>query len=410
MDDKQLFLAALGLSEPWFISSISFDKDKKRLDIEVDFKRGASFSHPLHAGSFKAYDTVRKSWRHLNFFQHECFLTCRTPRIRLETGEVLQVDPPFAGRSQGFTLLFEALLLQLLQAMPVLQVAEIVGESDDKLWRMLERYVEKARKEEDYSQVEAVGVDETSRRRGHDYITLFVDLKEKKTLFIASGKDMKTFEEFLQDFEAHGGHRKNIHRLSMDMSPAFIGAAKAYLPEAAVTFDRFHLLKFLNRAVDEVRREEVLKEPLLKKARYVLLKNKQNLTKGQKEHRRLLELKGFRLKSFRAMRMREAFQEAYKETGPVEFEEALYSWYWWATHSRIEPMRQVAKTIMAHWKGVLNWIKHKDNNGILEGLNSLIQAAKARARGYRTVKNLKIIAYLLTAKLDFSKVNPCTIT
>lgn len=410
MEPKQLFGMALGLSEPWYIDSLTFSQEQKRLDIHIDFRRGATFPLAGYPGNHKAYDTVEKTWRHLNFFQHECFMHCRTPRVKLDSGEVLLADPPWAGKSVGFTLLFEALLMQLLAAMPVAVVSKIVGESDDKLWRMLDRYVEQARLQEDFSKVKAVGMDETSRRKGHDYITLFVDLEEKRTLFIAQGKDAATVPSFLLDLQAHGGAAERIERLSMDMSPAFISAAKANLPKATVTFDRFHIMKLINAAVDDVRREEVKTEPLLRKARYVLLKNEKNLTEKQRAHRAVLEQKGFRLKSYRAMRMREYFQEAYKAESAERFEKHLYKWYWWASHSQIGPMKEVAKTIRSHWQGVLNWIKHRDSNGILEGLNSLVQAAKAKARGYRTLKNLKIVAYLVTAKLNFSKLNPAIVT
>lgn len=410
MDPKQLFGMALGITEPWYITTLTFSKEQKRLDIQIDFRRGAAFPLAGHEGLHKVHDTVEKTWRHLNFFQHECFLHCRTPRVKLDSGQVLLANPPWAGKSVGFTLLFEALLLQLLTHMPVAEVSRIVGESDDKLWRMLERYVDLARLELDFSDVKAVGLDETSRRKGHDYITLFVDLEARRTMYVAEGKDAGTLPCFLMDFMAHGGKPEQIERLSMDMSPAFISAAERNLPKAEITFDRFHIMKLINEAVDEVRREEVKTEPLLRKARYVLLKNQENLSESQRAHREVLEQKGFRLKSYRAMRMREYFQEAYRQETAESFREHLYSWYWWASHSRIRPMVEVAKTIRNHWLGILNWVKNKDNNGILEGLNSLVQAAKSKARGYRTLKNLKLIAYLVTAKLDFSKVNPAVVT
>jgi transposase len=367
MEQKQLFGLALGLSEPWFIDSLTFSQEQKRLDIHVDFRRGATFPLPGHAGNYKAYDTVEKTWRHLNFFQHECYLHCRTPRVQLESGQVLLVDPPFAGKGTGFTLLFEALLMQLLSAMPVATVSRLVGESDDKLWRLLERYVELARLQEDFSCVKAVGLDETSRRKGHDYITLFVDLEKRRTLYIAEGKDAATVPSFLLDLESHGGRAGNIKRLSMDMSPAFISAAEKNLPQAQITFDRFHVMKLINDAVDEVRRAEVAEEPLLRKARYVLLKNRENLSEKQRAHREVLDQKGFRLKSYRAMRMREYFQEAYKETTFEGFREHLYKWYWWASHSRIQPMMNVARTIRKNWLGVLAWVKNRDSNGIWRG-------------------------------------------
>jgi hypothetical protein len=93
-----------------------------------------------------------------------------------------------------------------------------------------------------------------------------------------------------------------------------------------------------------------------------------------------------------------------KEMTQEGFEKALKKWYFWATHSRIEEIKEAAKTVKRHWFGVLRWYVSRINNGILEGLNSLVQAAKAKARGYRTFKNLKTIIYMLTGKLDYTKV------
>ena len=110
------------------------------------------------------------------------------------------------------------------------------------------------------------------------------------------------------------------------------------------------------------------------------------------------------LKTVRAYHIRENFQDVYKELTKENFERALGKWYCWAMHSRIEPMKKAAKTIKRHWAGVTRWYDSKVNNGILEGLNRLVQAAKAKARWYRTVKNLKIIIYMLTGKLNYAKV------
>jgi transposase len=405
MDSNVLFEAALSLESPWFIQELKFSKENKQLDIYIDFKKGSKFSIEGLGTGLKVHDTVDKKWRHLNFFQHECFLHCRTPRVITQDQKVHLVSPPWEGKSTGFTLLFEAFLLQMCQYMPVSNVSDITNVNDDKLWRMLERYVNLARKEKDFSEVTAVGIDETSRRKGHDYISLFVDLDKKKTMFITEGKDSKTVKTFVEDFALHGGSTKNVTHTSIDMSPAFISGVGEYLPDSEITFDKFHIMKIINKAVGNVRREEAKTESVLEKSRYAVLKNEKNLTKTQKEKRNEIELKGWLLKTYRAMRMREVFQEIYKARSFSAFKKQLNKWYWWVSHSQLEPMKEAARTIKNHWDGIISWWNGKYNNGILEGLNSLIQAAKSKARGYRTVKNLKIISYIITGDLDFKKVN-----
>ena len=191
--------------------------------------------------------------------------------------------------------------------------------------------------------------------------------------------------------------------MSCDMSPAFIKGVRDRLPNAEITFDKFHILKIINEAVDSVRRAEAKTNPLLKGARYCFLKNSQNLTKDQKAKKESLsELK---LKSMRALQIRETFQEIYKANTFEEFKLLLNKWYFWATHSKLKPIVKAAKTIKKHWDGILEWKKSQINNGILEGLNSIIQAAKRKARGYK-FEHFKVIALLLTGKLNLKAINP----
>ena len=189
------------------------------------------------------------------------------------------------------------------------------------------------------------------------------------------------------------------------MSLAFIKGVKENLPNATITFDKFHILKLINEAVDEVRREEVKQNPLLKGKRYIFLKNSNNLSKKQHNQLESLSLSKLNLKSIRALHIREAFQAIYTATTECEFEILIKKWYFWATHSKLEPIKKAAKTIKKHWDGVIAWKKSQINNGILEGLNSLIQAAKAKSRGFRTFKNFRVIAFLLTGKLNFGILN-----
>ena len=288
--------------------------------------------------------------------------------------------------------------------MPVHNVSQLTGVSDHKIWRVLDTYIGLAKKDENFSEVTAVGMDETSIAKGHDYISLFVDLKIRKTLHISDGKDNQTVVDFVKALEAKQGDRNSIQQVSCDMSPAFIKGVKENLPEAEITFDKFHVMKLINEAVDKVRREEAKTTPLLKGTRYIFLKNAANLTVKQQATREALSLSKLNLKSVRAMHIRETFQQIYVAETLEQFESLLNSWYYWATHSQLPSIIKVAKTIKNHWDGIISWKESQINNGILEGLNSVLQAAKRKARGYKK-DHFKVIAYLLTGKLDFSKVN-----
>lgn len=402
---ESIFEKALGVEEPWFIETTTFDADKKRLDIRINFKRGWRF--PLEEGgtACPVHDTEEKAWRHLNFFQHECYLHVRVPRVRTDDDRVITVLPPWAGRMLGCTLLFEALLLELCRNMPVHQVARLTGVSDDKLWRMLDLYVEAARFDEDCSELRVVGLDETSVAKGHEYITLFVAMNERKTLHIADGKGSETVKDFAGYLTEHNGKPDQIEAVSCDMSPAFIKGVNENLPNAEITFDKFHILKIINEAVDEVRREEAKTNPLLKKTRYIFLKNETSLTDKQRAKKEELKLADLNLKSMEALRLRETFQQIYHADTETTFTGLLQEWLDWVLNCGLPARRKAAQTVQQHLSGIANWMRSKINNGILEGLNSIIQAAKRKARGYGK-KHFATMAFLLTGKLDLHKVNP----
>lgn len=403
---NQIFEQALGLESPWYIKGVEFSKENKRLDINIDFTRGSTFKYE-NQGQFKAYDTVQKSWRHLNFFEHECYLNCRVPRVKIDDGKVKRIKTPWEGVNSGFTLLFEALVLQMTSCMPVQNVADIINEDDEKIWRVLHKYVDRSREDIDMFEVTTIGVDETSKAKNHNYVTVFVDMDERKTLYVTEGKDNSTVIDFVKDLEEHNGNADNITGVSADMSPAFIKGITENLENAEITFDRFHVMKLVSGAVDKVRIEEAKTNPLLYKTKYIFLKNRENLSENQEELlTKTLELKKHNLKTVRALHLRENFQAIYQAPSKREFIRLLKEWYSWARHSRLEPMKKAALSIKAHWDGIVNWFDSRLNNGILEGMNSVIQAAKRKARGYRTTKNYKTIIYLLTAGLDFTKINP----
>ena len=349
----------------------------------------------------KAYDTETLTWRHLNFFQHQTYLHARTPRVQCSRCGVHRIAVSWARPDSGFTLLFEAFVLQLAKAMPLLAIARLVGEHDTLLWRIVNHYVDLARSKADHSQVTQVGIDETAARRGHNYVSLFVDMQARKVLFVTPGKDSATVAAFAEDLQAHQGDPGAITEVSIDMSPAFTKGVTAQLPNASITFDKFHVTKMVNEAVDEVRRLERKDHPELSGSRYIWLKNPDNLTANQRTKLADLDLPNCHLKTARAYQIRLAFQDLYSQP-PDQVEAFLDKWYFWATHSQIQPIVDVAKSIRLHQAGILRWFTSKINNGILEGINSLVQAAKAKARGYRSNRNFASIIYLIAGKLDLS--------
>ncbi len=404
MDTNALFTMALGLKSPWEVRTLDFNANERRLDILVDFERGASFPCPTCGQPSKVHDTEEKTWRHLDFFQHAAYLTARVPRCKCDEHGVKQVAVPWAREGSGFTLLFEALIMTLVQGMPVAAAARLVGEHDTRIWRILHHHVDEARSQKDMSSVTQLGMDETASRRGQNYITLFMDMATRSLLFATEGRDAATVAAFKADLLAHGGKAENIEEACMDMHQAFIKGVQAAFPNAHLTFDRFHVMKMANEAVDQVRRQEAKDHPELKRTRYCWLKNPSNLTSHQRE--RIQDLKCSNLQTAEAYRMKLTLQDFYEQSNPLAAGQFLEEWCEMATESGLPPFVKFAQTLRDHAAGVLRWFVKGLTNGILEGINSLIQAAKAKARGYRTVRNIVAIAYLIAGKLRFDGLAP----
>ena len=400
MDANELFKTALGLQPPWEVASLEFDLGKRRLDIRVDFQRGSFFPCPVCGKSSKAHDTEERTWRHMNFFEHAAYLTARVPRCNCNEHGIKTVDVPWARKGSGFTLMFEGLIMILVREMTVNAVARLVGEHDTRIWRVLNHHVDESRAKQDYSKVQTIAVDEKSYRRGHRYITFVMDLDLRRLLFGTVGRDGDTLAAFVEDLKAHGGAAEQILDVCSDLSPAFIKGIRGNLPKAEITFDRFHLMKLMNEALDAVRREESHSTPGLKKTRYHWLKNPGDLTQSQKK--RLQELKAMNLQTVEAYQMKLLFQDFFEQSNPRAARLFLFDWCALAHASELKPLIKLADTLQSHSKGILNWFRSRITNGLIEGMNSLIQAAIAKARGYRNPKNLITIAYLIAGKLDFN--------
>jgi transposase len=399
MRDIDLFQLALGLVPPWMVADAKFDADKKRLDIEIDFKTGGRFACPeCGKADCPVHDTVKKSWRHLNFFQHEAFLHARVARIECPEHGVRLVDVPWARPGSGFTLLFEAFVMTLVKDMPVAAVARLVGEHDTRLWRVIQYYVDTAVARMDLCEIRRVAIDETAAKRGQDYISLFVDIDARKVVYVTEGNDAKTVARFADHVDDHNSDASRIKEVCIDMSSAYIKGVTENLTEAEITFDKFHAVKLVNDAVDQVRRAERRERPELKHSRFLWLKNEGRLTVAQ--YATLDALTRLNLKTARAYRIRLAFQEIFDQPSHDWGELILDRWHSWAIRSRLEPIKKVARTVQRYRDGILRWFDSKIANGLIEGINSLVQAAKAKARGYRSLRNLIAITYLIAGKID----------
>jgi transposase len=403
MNSTQIFEMALGLQKPWFVKDIkmglSESKTHGQIDIYLDFEQGFKFKD-IAGNELKTHDTVERTWQHLNFFQHTCYLHARLPRVVSSEGKVVNVEVPWARAGSGFTLLFEAFSMLLIESeMPVNKAADIMGVYAQRLWTIFNYWIKKAFKTDDQCETETIGIDETSTKKGHNYVTVAVDMEQRRVIYATPGKGADCIVKLKGHLEEKGAPKEQIKQACIDMSPAFISGIMDNFPNAEITFDKFHTVKIINEAMDRVRKLERVEFEMLKGHKYTFLKQDKDLNANAKEAKYgLLKLYPVIADAYR---LKELFNEFW---GFKTIEEAggfLAFWCDLVEESGIQPFKKAAKTLLAHWTGIVNYAKSRLTNGILEGINSKIQLAKKRARGYRNIYNFINMIYFIAGKLKF---------
>jgi len=407
MEAGDVFALGLGLRAPWKLAGQRLDIEKRphELHLDVVAGRGALFPCSECGRTCKAHDFADFTWQHLNFFQHHCFITARVPRVDCPDHGVRRAAVPWARPGSRFTLLFEQAALVLVREMPVLAAARFIGITDQRLWRIVAHYVGRAVAALDLRSVRAVGLDETASKRGHNYVTVFIDMdrRDKPVIFVTAGKGKACVAAFRAFLLSHGGEPTRVAEVVCDMSPAFLAALGESFPQAAVTVDWFHVVQLFTTAVDDVRKAEARQRKLPNAARWAVLKaGDRNLTNDQRIALAELETGGFATAAawlakemLRWIRKADSAQAARwritrfinhiglgLDPGPL-----------------LEPVRKALRTFAAQLKRILQRWTSTHSNARLEGLNGIFQAARARARGYRNIATYITIIYLLAAPL-----------
>ena len=417
MTPEKLFNELLGLGLNWEVAENRFDAGSGTvyLEIKETSRVWESLRCPKDGGLVFCYDhTEVLSWRHLNVFQHRCEITCRLPRGKCrQCGHVFRVAPPWEGLSSHFSKEFEAYALLLLREMPVAKVAEVTGESDTRLWRMIFKHVDGAYAQADFGDVCCVGVDEMGVRRGQEYISVFAELLGKRVLFATEGRDSQTWAAFVQALQAHNGDPRAITQVTMDMSAAYEKGVKENCRNAQVVFDKFHVIAQANQTVDQVRRAELRLDneearAALRQTRWLWRKNPQDLS--PQEQTRLAGINKS-LCTAKAYQMRLVLQDIYRSPNATIAQWRLRVWCRWvrwvARHKLwvFKPMVRMAQMVEDHLQGILAHWKWGLTNAFMEGLNSVFSAVKRKARGYRSSVYLITILYLVAGKLRLPHVS-----
>lgn len=423
MIPEKAFDRLLGLDECWEVAAAEYETEPAERFVlfvrETDnlFPKLKCPVPTCRCEKVVCHDhTEVRVWRHLDAFGKRTEIVCTPPRARCTAcRKVWRVPVPWEGEGKHFTRDFEAFALTLMREMPMKKAGEILGEHDTRLWRMLFAHVDKAYAALDLSELVHLGVDEMNSRKGHEYLTVFADLVNKRVVFATDGKDHTTFRRFAEEILKHNGHPKAITAVAMDMSKAYQKGAKEELGNAQVVFDPFHVTALVSQAVDEVRRLESTVGPeareALKKTIYLFRKNPENLS--EKEQARLDELDLKHLATGQAYMIRLELRDIYQHTiKPERAEARLKNWVNWVRGKCerfgecMAPMRKVADTVEKHLHGILGHWTTKGwlSTGFMEGLNSVFSAVKRKARGFRSSVYMITMLYFTAGKLSIPRL------
>jgi transposase len=393
----------LGLIPPWLVAKVDLDPAKKLVEIDVEWPSDYEVECPECGRSCAIKDhREMRSWRHLDTMQFQTIIKSRVPRSDCKEHGVKTISVPWAGPHSRFTLMFERFAIDVMIAAKSLSsAASLLGLSWDQVHLIQSRAVERGLTRRTLDDVKHIGIDEKSFLKGHKYVSLMADIDGARILDVVQDRTLEAAETLWQKLP--GEVLEQVEAVAMDMWPAFISSAEKYVPQADIVHDKFHIAKYLGNAVDRVRKTEhksFMKQgdETLKGAKYLFLKNLESMSELETERFRALRLDN--LKTGRAWSIKETFSEFWTYTYQASASKFFDRWYWWATHSRLKPMIEVAKLMKRHLPNILTYLKHQITNAMIEGFNSKIQSIKANARGYRNFANYRVAILFYCGKLN----------
>jgi transposase len=269
--------------------------------------------------------------------------------------------------------------------------------------RIVTYYVTLSLSSEKLEPVESLGIDETSVRKGHNYVTVLTDLEHKKVVAVSAGKDGDSVQKGLQIMSHRGAQPKKVKRVAMDLSPAYTAAVLDQLPQAAIIYDRFHLEQLLSKALDTIRKQEQAENQILRKSKYLWLRNNASLTQKQADQVHYLSITFPNLG--KAYQLKEQFKEIYNNAEPTDALATLKEWIRLAEQSKLAPLQAFVNTLKAHWSGIVTYFQTRLTSAFAERVNLKIQEIKRTAKGYRNLNNYIAMIYFHCGGLNLPTHN-----
>ena len=395
-DANKVFSKILKLKEPWFVEDVEVTPE--RVSIFVSTRAKALVKCPLCGETCSIHDRIERTWRHTDVCDSKCFVTGKIPRCNCPKCGVKQLQVPWARENVSFTDSFEGRAMLLMQRMPLTKAAEFLHVGTWVLEGILKYHVQKALDNMDLSNVRNILLDETSCKRGHRYITVIADADTKRIIFMTEGKGSDSLRQFSDWLITHNGDPSKIKLVSCDFSKSFLSGIKNNLPQADIVYDRFHLVKMVNDALDKVRSKNQMNGSRHKWMRFKLMKNGKDLSEDDKQ--KIFDIKNDNIILGLAYEMKESLIQLYDYPDVSAASEHVKQWIYWVDSDGEAPMKAVGRTVTRHFHKILNWYAHKMSNGFLEGLNGMIQTTKRIGRGYPNTQNFITMIFFRHGRLD----------
>ena len=404
MKDTDFYRLILGLTPPWTVTEVNLDTKEEQVDVWVGHPSNFKWKCPLCDLYLSLYDhSEERVWRHLDTCQFQTFLHASPPRVKCPKHGVRQVSLPWAEDKSRFTALFEHLAIDLLQECSVSGAAYILRISWDEAYHIMDSAVERGLLRKKDTIPSTMGIDEKAIAKGHKYMTLVAKIDEGTVDYVGNGRKKETVDTYFKSKSEK--QLTQIEAIAIDMWEPYIQAIKDNVPDAdsKIVFDKYHVVRYLENAVNDVRKEEhktlkIKGESVLTGTKYLWLYNEENVPQKSKEH--FEQIKSKNLKTSRAWAIKETFRSFWDYTYTASAKKFWKSWHYWATHSRLKPMIKAAKTIGRHITNILTYFKHPITNATSEGINSKIQAIKKKAYGFRNDDHFKTAIYFHCGGLD----------
>jgi transposase len=394
MRDIEFYAQVLGLTDPWFVTDVELSIEERRVEVFVSHEDGRLWECPQYGTELSVYDhSELRSWRHLDTGGLKTFLKARPPRVSCPTDGVRQVHLPWAEPKSRFTRGFERFAIDVLKETDISGAANILDTTWDACWGIMERAVARGQKAKKHQVPALIGVDEKAARKGHSYLTMVYDIQGGTVEYIADDRKQSSLDPYFEALPP--SELEHIEAVAMDMWEPYINSVSEHLCDAneKIVFDRFHIMKHMGTAVDTVRKREHRAllgsgDDSLLGSKYMWLHAERNLPERHKKEFAIL--KALNLKTARAWAIKEslAILWSYRRLG---WATKFYTqWFFWATHSRLQPVIDVAYMIKRHLYGILNYFSAaRITNATAEGLNSKIQTIKKMAYGFRNREHFK---------------------